>query len=50
MMSMASKSPPAAPSAEVNFPNVPGTRCNDTRKVSMFPADGWIITMCCTLT
>src|SRR5664279_5365476 len=47
MMSMASTSAPAAPSAEVNLPNVPGTRFNDTRRVSVLPADGWIVAICC---
>ena len=45
MMSMAPTSAPELPSAEVNFPNVPGMRCKDTRKVSVYPADGWIVTM-----
>ena len=42
---MASTSAPAAPSAEVSFPSVPGTRCSDTVRVSVLPADGWMTTM-----
>jgi len=42
---MASTSAAAAPSAQVDLPNVPGMRCNDMRNVNAYPADGWIVTI-----